>query len=290
VNAALVAPAATVVEAGKVTAELLLARVTARPPLGESVFSVTVQASVPAPVIELLLQFKAVSTAMPVPLSPITVVLPVEELLVMVSCPEAAPAVVGSNCAVKIAVWAGDRVSGNVTPEMLKPVPVTVAALIVMAAVPEEVKVTVCVAGVLTATLPKARLDALRLRVDTAAFSCRAKLSEMLPAVAVNVAVWAEVTAETVAVNDALDDPAATVTEAGWVTAESLLARLTANPPLGAAAESATVHASVPAPVMDPLLQEMAESAAEPCDADGVRKATICMTHGPDELRGAVVL
>jgi hypothetical protein len=176
VNAALAAPAATVVEAGKVTAELLLARVTARPPLGAPVFSATVQASVPAPVIELLLQFKAVRTAMPVPLSPITAVPPVEELLVRVSCPEATAAVAGSNCTAKAAVWPGDRVSGNVTPDMLKPVPVIAAALTATLAVPEEVKVTVCVLGVLTATLPKDRLDALRLRVGTAAFSCRAKL------------------------------------------------------------------------------------------------------------------
>ena len=62
------------------------------------------------------------------------------------------------------------------TPDVLKPAPVTVAALTVTADVPEDVKVSVCVAGVLTATLPNARLDALRLRVDTAAFNCKAKL------------------------------------------------------------------------------------------------------------------
>jgi hypothetical protein len=62
-------------------------------------------------------------------------------------------------------------------------------------------------------------------------------------------------TADTVAVKLAVVDPAATVTEAGTVTAELLLARLTANPPLGAAAFSVTAQLSVPAPVIDELVQ-----------------------------------
>ena len=41
--------------------------------------------------------------------------------------------------------------------------------------------------------------------------------------------------------------PAATVTEEGTVTDEELLANVTANPPVGAAADSVTVQASVPA-------------------------------------------
>ena len=48
--------------------------------------------------------------------------------------------------------------------------PVT-APLTVTAVVPEEIKVTVCVVGVFTATLPKERLDALRLRAGVAAFN-----------------------------------------------------------------------------------------------------------------------
>ena len=50
-----------------------------------------------------------------------------------------------------------------------------------------------------------------------------------------------------VAVKGAVVAPAATVTEAGTVTAELLLASVTASPPAGAAALSVTVHASVPA-------------------------------------------
>jgi hypothetical protein len=65
-----------------------------------------------------------------------------------------------------------------------------------------------------------------------------------------------------VAVNPALVAFAGTVTVLGIVTAELLLDRLTLSPPLGAAAVSVTVHASVPDPVMVPLLQYSALSAA----------------------------
>ena len=57
------------------------------------------------------------------------------------------------------------------------------------------------------------------------------------------------VTAVTVAVNPALVAPAGTVTEPGTVTAELLLDRLTASPPVPAAAERLTVQLSLPAPV-----------------------------------------
>jgi hypothetical protein len=62
-------------------------------------------------------------------------------------------------------------------------------------------------------------------------------------------------TAAIVAVKLPVVAPAATVTLAGRLTAELLLARLTANPPLGAGAFSVTVHLSVPAPVIDELPQ-----------------------------------
>ena len=62
-------------------------------------------------------------------------------------------------------------------------------------------------------------------------------------------------TAETVAVKPAVAAPGATVTLAGTATAELLLAKLTVKPPLAAATFSVTVQLSVPAPVIDPLLQ-----------------------------------
>ncbi len=104
VKLALVAPAATVTEAGTVTAELLLARLTVNPPLAAAAFSVTVQLSVPAPVIDPVVQIRPLSTGTPVPLRLIKVDVPLDELLVSVSCPVVVPAVVGSNCTVSVAV------------------------------------------------------------------------------------------------------------------------------------------------------------------------------------------
>jgi hypothetical protein len=78
------------------------------------------------------------------------------------------------------------------------------------------------------------------------------------------VTACAVVTAETVAVKGALVAPAATVTEAGTVTAVLLLERLTMNPPVGAAVFSVTVQASVPEPAMDVLAQDSAVNAAVP--------------------------
>jgi hypothetical protein len=60
VKLALEAPAATVTEDGTFTSVLLLERLTARPPLPAALFSVTVQLSVAAPVIEELAQLTAV--------------------------------------------------------------------------------------------------------------------------------------------------------------------------------------------------------------------------------------
>jgi len=97
------APAATVTEAGTVTAEVLLDRATVKPLPLAAVFNATVQASVMAPVIEEFAQEIPLSTGTPVPLR-LTVVVPlVDELLTMVSDPLAAPAVVGSNCTVSAA-------------------------------------------------------------------------------------------------------------------------------------------------------------------------------------------
>ena len=104
VKLAVVAPAATVTEAGTVTAALLLARPTTNPPLPAAPFSVTVQVSVPAPVIEPDVQLNAFSATTPLPLRLMTVDVPLEELLVKVNEPVAAPPAVGSNCTVRVAV------------------------------------------------------------------------------------------------------------------------------------------------------------------------------------------
>jgi hypothetical protein len=156
---------------------------------------------------------------------------------------------------VRFADWPGFNVTGIVPLVIEKPVPETVAALTVTAAVPVDVRVTVCVVAELTTTLPKAMLVALILSVGTAAFNCSENPIEVPPVAAVIVADCAELTADTVAENAALVAAAGTVTEAGTTTALLLLERLTLKPPVGADAVRVTVHASVPDPVMDELLQ-----------------------------------
>jgi len=102
VNTALAAPAGTVTVLGTVTAELLLDRFTVSPSPGAAAVSDTVHASVPDPVMALLLQYSALNAALPVPVVPvplrvITGVAVVEELLAIVNCPVAAPAAAGLN-------------------------------------------------------------------------------------------------------------------------------------------------------------------------------------------------
>ena len=159
----------------------------------------------------------------------------------------------------------GFSVSGKVTPETVKPVPATVPALTVTGPVPVEDKVMVCVVAEFTEMLPKFTLEGLTLSVAVPAPSCRAKVSVTEPAVAVSVTVVVVVTVETVAVKVALEDPAGTVTVAGTVTSVLLLlVRLTAKPPVNAAAFSVTVQLSVPAPVTLPLAQVTPLSTGTP--------------------------
>ena len=83
----------------------------------------------------------------------------------------------------------GFSVTGKVAPDIEKPVPDDLAEFTVTAAVPVDVSVTDCVAGVLSTTLPKARLVALRLNVEVpAAFNCNANVFVAPPAPAVSVA------------------------------------------------------------------------------------------------------
>ncbi len=103
---------------------------------------------------------------MPVPLR-LRDMEPIEQLLVSVMDPVAAPATVGSKVASSVADWPACRVRGKETPDMENPVPARLAALMVKGAVPLEVRVTDCVAGALRFTLPKAMLDPLVERVAT---------------------------------------------------------------------------------------------------------------------------
>ena len=86
---------------------------------------------------------KALSVGEPVPLRAIDVDEPLEELLAKTSCPVAPPARVGSNCTVRAVDWPGFKVIGKLAPDTEKPVPVSVAELMVSAAAPVELKVNV---------------------------------------------------------------------------------------------------------------------------------------------------
>jgi len=165
---------------------------------------------------------------------------------------------VGSNFTLKVTDWVGFSVTGKVAPDIVKPVPVNAAELMVTGAVPVEVNVTGSVDAMFTVTLPKARLAGLMVNVGTAAFNCRPKVLETPPAVAVSVTACAVETDDTVAMKPAVLALAGTTTVAGTVTAALLLVTDTLKPPLPAGPLSVTVQASLPAPVIDALLQESA--------------------------------
>jgi hypothetical protein len=165
--------------------------------------------------------------------------------------------VTGAKSTVSVAAWPGFKVIGKLAPDSEKPVPAGVAELMVTGAVPVDSSVTDCIAAVFSCTLPKTTLVGLILSVGTAAFNCRAKLFDTLPELAVRVADCAVPTDVTVAVKATLVAFAGTMTVAGTVTAALLLDRFTLSPLLAAAEVSVTVQASVPDPIMEPLLQEM---------------------------------
>ena len=96
-----------------------------------------------------------------VPFRATTVVLPVDELLLIVICPFADPAVVGRNCTCNVIDCVGLNVVGRLPPTIVKPAPVIEAEFTVTGDVPVDVSVSDCVVAVLTVTLPKLRLAAL---------------------------------------------------------------------------------------------------------------------------------
>src|SRR6266852_6601992 len=76
-------------------------------------------------------------------------------LLLIETLPDALPAAVGANCALKVLDCPGARENGKVNPLMPKPAPMTPPCEIFKLAVPELVKVTVWALAVPTVTFPK---------------------------------------------------------------------------------------------------------------------------------------
>ena len=151
---------------------------------------------------------------------------------------------------------------GKLPPKIENPVPVIEAELIVTATVPLEVTVTDFDTDVPTATLPNDSEVVLRLNAGVAALSCSATLFEELFALADTVADCDVVTDDTLAVNEALDAPEATIMLPGTVTEVELLDRATLWPPDGAAELSETLHVVVPVPVNELLLHDSALTVA----------------------------
>lgn len=80
--------------------------------------------------------------------------------------PVDAPADLGSNCTLKLAVLPATSVNGRARPEVLKPAPEIFAAAIVTGTVPELPTKTVCVLATPVTALPKLILAGDRLSAD----------------------------------------------------------------------------------------------------------------------------
>jgi hypothetical protein len=102
------------------------------------------------------------------------------------------------------------------------------------------------------------------------------------------VTVCAAVTAEALAANVADIAFAGTTIEAGTLTEVLLLARLTANPELGAGPFSPTVQVSVPVPVRLVLAQPKLFSAVVTGGEIPVPLKAICVLAPLDELLAIV--
>ena len=174
VNAALLAPAATVTAAGTATEELLLAKLTLNPVVGAGALNRTVHTSFPIPVIDPVLHESelnvAVAAATPVPVRLSAIEFPAEELVERFNLPVTEPALVGLNFTVNVRDWPGFNLAGKVPPDTEKPVPCTETEFTSSGQVPTDDSVTDCVAAVFIAVLPNARLVVLTLIVDTTAF------------------------------------------------------------------------------------------------------------------------
>ncbi len=128
--------------------------------------------------------------ATPVPESAITIG-EFAALLVTVMLPVALPPDAGSNVALSAALCPLDRINPDGTPLAPNPAPATMTFEIATLELPVLVNVTFCVLLFDTLTFPNARLVALLLRMEGAAFTVRTAavlvaLPALLPTTTVN--------------------------------------------------------------------------------------------------------
>jgi hypothetical protein len=223
---AVFAVALTLTEAGTVRDELLLETMTVVPPLGAGWFRVSVQVVVPPELTLVELQPRPVTSIGTTRVKVVACVLPfklpvIVASWVLVSVP---------TVAVKLAVVdPADTVTeaGVVKAELL-----TAKATLVPPVGAAWFRVTVQ-----ELVPPELTLVGLQPRPVTIMGATKVKVvvCELLLELPVIVAVWVLVSVPTVAVKLAVVEPGGTVTEAGMVKAELLIARATLVPPAGAA-------------------------------------------------------
>jgi hypothetical protein len=237
---AVVAPAATVTDAGSETEALLSDNVTAVPPVGAATLKVTVQLDVPAALKEVGEQLSELTVGTMVAVSVIEAVR-LTEFAVAVTV-AVLPVVMVPAVAEKVAVVAPDA-----TVTEAGTVKVVLLSEIASAKPPDGAALLNVTVQVLAA--PEARLEGLQLSAEGVAGATKVSVlvAEVELAVAVTTAVASAVTALTVAANVAVVEPAATVTDAGSETEALLSERFTAVPPVGAATDKVTVQLDVPA-------------------------------------------
>lgn len=239
---AVVEPAATVTEAGTVRAALLSEMATARPPEGAAPESDTVQAEVLPELTEegehtrLLITVSGLTVTDAVleeafeAAVMVTAVLAVTELAVAVNRTEVEPAATVTE-------------EGTVSAELLSETVTTwppVGAALERVTVHEEVPPELTEEGVHR-----------RVLMMGSGFTVTDVVLEDPLAVAVTVTAVLAVTEAAVAEKEAEVEPAATVTEAGTVSAELLSEIATVRPPVGAALERVTVHEDAPPEVTE---------------------------------------
>ena len=82
-------------------------------------------------------------------------------MLLIASCPLAAPGDVGSNCTCSVVDWVGFSVTDKLPPTIVNPAPEIATEFNVTGDVPVDVSVNDCVVAVFTVTLPKLKLAVL---------------------------------------------------------------------------------------------------------------------------------